>query len=66
MQTILNNTARANSVAAQFLEFVGVQDERRTVGKVLYHFNVMDPAHPRYKSTVTFLKNTKRGQEVRQ
>lgn len=52
MQTILNKTALANGVAVQFLEYVGSQDERFTVGKVLHHFTIMDPTHRRYKSTV--------------
>ncbi|WP_319410125.1 hypothetical protein [uncultured Desulfosarcina sp.] len=54
MQTILNRTAMANNVAPQFLEYVGMQDERRTVGRIFYLFNIMDPAHRRYKSTVAF------------
>ncbi|MCB2147606.1 MAG: hypothetical protein KQI81_14110 [Deltaproteobacteria bacterium] len=55
MQTILNRTAMANNVAPQFLEFLGVQDERHTVGKILYHFHIQDAQHPRYRSTVTFM-----------
>ena len=54
MQSILNRTAMANDVAPQFLEYAGFQDERHTVGKVFYHFTIMDPIHQRYKSTVTF------------
>ncbi len=54
MQTILNNAARLNNVAPQFLEFVGVWDERHTVGRLMYLFNIMDDAHPRFRSTVTF------------
>ena len=30
---ILDHVARANQVALQFLEYVGLQDERHTVGK---------------------------------
>ena len=56
MQQILNLTALENDVAPQFLEYLGTQDERRTVGKVLYHFTIMDPAHQRYRSTVTFME----------
>ena len=56
MQSILNSVARSNNVAQQFLEYVGVQDERHTVGKIIYHFNIMDPTHGRYKSTVTFVE----------
>ena len=59
MQTILNNTAMANNVAACFLEYVGTQDERATVGKVLHHFNIMDPTHRRYKSTVATVETVK-------
>lgn len=56
MQQILNSVARSNDVAQQFLEYIGMQDERHTVGKIIYLFNIMDPAHRRYKSTVTFIK----------
>jgi len=52
MQSILNRTAMANDVAPQFLEYIGTQDERCTVGKVLLHFTITDPTHRRYKSTV--------------
>lgn len=55
MQTILNRAAIANSVAPQFLEYAGFQDESHTVGKILYHFTIMDPAHRRYKSTVAHI-----------
>ena len=61
MQRILNSVAMANGVAPQFMEFCGIQDERQTVGKVLYHFHIMDPMHRRYKSTVAFLKAFPRG-----
>ena len=56
MQSILSIVARSNNVAQQFLEYVGVQDERHTVGKIIYLFNILDPAHGRYKSTVTFVE----------
>lgn len=56
MQAILNTVARSNNVAQQFLEYIGTQDERQTVGKIIYLFNIMDPAHGRYKSTVTFVE----------
>ena len=57
MQTILNSVAISNNVAQQFLEYVGMQDERHTVGKIIYLFNIMDPAHKRYKSTVAFIES---------
>ena len=53
---ILDHVARANHVALQFLEYVGLQDERHTVGKVIYHYNILDPTHRRYRSTVTFVE----------
>ena len=52
MQQILNRAALENNVAPQFLEYLGIQDERLTVGRVLYLFTIMDPAHRQYKSTV--------------
>ena len=54
MQSILNRTAMANNVAFCFLEYLGSQDERLTVGKILYHFTITDPAHKRYLSTVAY------------
>ena len=54
MQEILNSTAMANDVAPQFLEYIGMQDERHTAGCILYLFNIMDPAHQRYRSTIAF------------
>jgi len=54
---ILNRVALVNGVAPQFLEYIGMQDERRTVGTVLYLFNIIDPAHHRYKSTVSYNVN---------
>jgi hypothetical protein len=56
MQAILNSVARTNNVAQQFLEYVGTQDERQTVGKIIYHFNIMDPAHRHFKSTVAYVE----------
>ena len=56
MQSILNQTAMKNNVAPTFLEFVGIQDERQTVGKLIFHFTIMDPAHRRFKSTVAFVQ----------
>jgi hypothetical protein len=56
MHAILNSVAKANNVAQQFLEYVGMQDERHTVGKIVYLFNIMDPAHSRYKSTIAFIQ----------
>jgi dihydroorotate dehydrogenase len=56
MQSILNRVARSNQVAQQFLEYIGIQDERHTVGKIIYLFNIMDPAHERYKSTATYVE----------
>jgi len=54
MQQILNRTALENNVAPQFLEHLGTQDERESVGKVLYHFTIMDPIHEQYRSTVAY------------
>ena len=65
MQPILNRVARANDVDQKFLEYVGMQDERHTVGKIFYLFNIMDPAHQRYKSTVTFVEKVEVGSHGR-
>jgi hypothetical protein len=55
----LMKAALANNVAPCFLEILGVQDERHTVGIILYHFNVLDEDHPKYKSTITSKELTK-------
>ena len=57
MQEFLEITAKMilskkHSVETKFLEFIGVQDETELAGVVVYHFNVMDAKHPKYKSTV--------------
>jgi len=57
MQSILNQTAFLNRVAPQFLEYVGMQDERHTVGKMIYLFNITDDAHPHFKSTVAHVQS---------
>jgi hypothetical protein len=54
MQTILNNAARVHDVAPQFLEYIGAQDERATVGRFFYLFNILDPRHRQFRSTVSF------------
>lgn len=54
MQRILNSAAMANDVAPQFLEYIGMQDERHTVGRIFYLFTIMDPMHRRYRSTISF------------
>jgi len=59
MNRIFDHVARSNHVAQQLLEYVGLQDERQTVGKVIYHFNILDPAHRRYRSTVTFVEQVR-------
>ena len=59
MQSILNRTAMANDVAPQFLEYIGTQDERCTVGKVLHHFTITDPTHRQYQSTVAFTETAR-------
>lgn len=56
MHEITNQTAAVNNVDPQFLEFIGIQDERNTVGKMIYLFNIMDPTHKRYRSTVAFMR----------
>jgi len=58
MESILNRIARSNQVTQQFLEYIGIQDKRHTVGKTIYLFNIMGPAHRRYKPTVTYVETT--------
>jgi len=56
MNAIQSNLAKKYNVNAAFLEFIGVQDERETIGKRIYHFNVMDPHHDKYRSTVVWIQ----------
>jgi hypothetical protein len=52
MTKILFYLAAKYNVAAVFLEYIGAQDERETLGinrrLVIYHFNITDPTHARY------------------
>ena len=34
------------------LDYIGIGDYKEMLGYNLEYFNVMDPAHPKYKSTV--------------
>lgn len=43
--------ALSKQVAPQFLEFIGVMDG---ISKRLFLFNIMDPQHPNYKSTIAY------------
>jgi hypothetical protein len=56
MTKILFYLAAKYNVAAVFLEYIGAQDERETLGKVIYHFNITDPTHARYRSTVVWIQ----------
>jgi hypothetical protein len=56
MQAVLTQTAIKNGVAPQFLEYVGMHDERHTVGKMTDLFNITDHSHPRFKSTLAFVQ----------
>jgi len=59
MQSKLFLAAMINGVAPTFLEYIGKQDESKTIGKILVMFNVMDPEHPKYKSTIAYMYNAK-------
>lgn len=52
----LNFLADKWGVGVDFLKFVGVQDESATIGKRLYHFNVMDPGHHKFRSTICYME----------
>ena len=41
------------NVAPNFLEFIGVMDAS-LIGKMLYMFNILDPTHEAYRSTIAF------------
>ncbi len=45
-----------DNVAPCFLEYIGKQDESKTIGVVLYCFNVFDEQHVKYKSTIALMK----------
>ena len=55
MQNILNLISIRENVHPSFLGFCGIQDETETIGKKLFLYNIEDPDHPKYKSTVAFV-----------
>lgn len=56
IETVKRIVGIREKVDVDALDYIGMQDERRTVGKVIYLFNIMDPLHWRYRSTVSFLE----------
>jgi len=59
IRTALQNLSIGHDIAPAFLEFVGIQDETKTVGKVLYMFNIEDPRNINYKSTICYVVKTR-------
>lgn len=57
-QSILLRICIRENVCFNLIEPIGVQDESKTVGKILYHFNIIDIDHPRYGSTVAYMINS--------
>jgi hypothetical protein len=57
MQRIINALALKKNVAPCFFEYIGTQDESKTVGKVLHMFNILDPNHPNFKSTIVHMED---------
>jgi hypothetical protein len=51
--------AEKHNVDYESLEFIGIQDETEMMNLKLYHFNVMDPGHSKYKSTVSYIRKIK-------
>ena len=51
--------AEKHNVEYESLEFIGIQDETEMMSLKLYHFNVMDPGHSKYKSTVSYVHKIK-------
>jgi hypothetical protein len=56
LPSIKQAVAIRERVSASGLAYIGMQDERHTVGKVIYLFNILDPLHWRYKSTVSYVE----------
>lgn len=56
LPSIKKIVANREGVSASLLEYIGCQDERQTVGKLIYLFNILDPLHWRYRSTVSFME----------
>jgi hypothetical protein len=48
-------TAAKHGVDAGHLDYIGFADETEMVGKIMLYFNIMDPAHPKFKSTVCWI-----------
>ena len=45
--------AREEKTKAKFIKFIG-KTEEPMINKVQFWFNLMDPDHPRYKSTMMY------------
>ena len=56
LPSIKRAVAIREGVSASCLAYIGMQDERHTVGKVIHLFNISDPLHWRYRSTVSFME----------
>ena len=48
-----NEVAKKHNTKTKFLSFVGIGDYR-IVGKISIMYNILDPIHKNYKSTVTY------------
>jgi hypothetical protein len=53
---VRHRLGRRHKVSASALRYIGQQDERHTVGRIIHLFNIMDPLHWRYRSTVAFVE----------
>ena len=55
MQKMISALSIERNVAPNMLEYCGVMDESKTIGKILYMFHIQDEAHPNFKSTICYL-----------
>jgi hypothetical protein len=46
--------SKQEKVKPQYLDFIGAEDYRKEMGYILLYFNIEDPKHHRYQSTIGY------------
>ncbi len=57
MSNIINALAARKNVHPSFLEYIGTMDETKTIGAKLHMFNIEDPHHPNFRSSIAYREN---------
>lgn len=60
MKQAIKHLSKSEKVKPKDLEYIGSEDYRTNgEGSILIHFNIMNPRHKRYKSTIAYKIDTK-------